>query len=89
MNTLELVNKVAKENSITLGRAEMIISIVMEKILDKIKDEKFVDVPDFGNFELLKKSTSPSIGVTKESIFISKNYVNFKPDKSFLEKINT
>lgn len=89
MNTLDLVNKVAKENSITLGRAEMIVSIVMEKLLDKIKDEKFVSVPDFGNFELVKKSTPPSFGVTKENIFISKNYVNFKPDKSFLDKINT
>lgn len=89
MNTLDLVNKVAKENSITLGRAEMIVSIVMEKLLDKIKNEKIVNVPGFGDFELVKKSTPPSFAVTKENIFISKNYVSFKPDKSFIEKINT
>jgi len=83
MNTVDLINKVAVSNNLTTGRAEMIISIITERITDKLKKDGFVALENFGEFRLEKKKTG-SAG--SESI---KNHVVFTPDKHFLSIINT
>jgi len=87
MNTIELIKKVADSNNITTGRAEMIISIIFERVTDKLKKESFVKIPEFGSFSIeSKKSATGSSG--QSSIF-ARNYVVFSPDKMFLDIVNS
>ena len=87
MNTVDLINKVAISNSLTTGRAEMIISIITENITDKLKKDGSVTVENFGTFHTEIKKVSGSI--FSESLAGSKKYVVFTPDKHFLEAVNS
>jgi nucleoid DNA-binding protein len=85
MNTVDLINKVAVSNNLTTGRAEMIISIITERITDNLKKDGFVVLENFGEFRLEKKKAS---GTFSDSAGM-KNHVVFTPDKHFLNIINT
>lgn len=85
MNTVDLINKVAMSNNLTTGRAEMIISIITERITDRLKKDGFVAMENFGEFRLEKKKTV-NAGSGSESM---KNHVVFTPDKHFLSTINS
>jgi len=86
MNTVDLINKVAISNNLTSGRAEMIISIIMEKISDWLKKEGEVKINNFGTFKVYpKKISSPVFGDSRGEI---KNYVSFTPDEKFLDYLN-
>jgi nucleoid DNA-binding protein len=87
MNNVDLVNKVAVSNDLTTGRSEMIISIIVEKITDKLKKEGKVTINNFGEFRLETKKVGSSI--FSESLAGSKNYVLFSPDKYFLDFVNS
>ena len=87
MNTVDLINKVAISNNLTSGRAEMIISIMMEKIADKLKKGTEVSIENFGDFKVQsKKITSATFG---EASMEQKKYVVFTPKKRFLEILNS
>ena len=87
MNTVDLINKVAVANNLTAGRAEMIISIITEKINDKLKKNGSVTIENFGTFHTKTKKVSGSI--FSESLAGSKKYVVFTPDKHFLDEVNS
>ena len=52
MNTVDLINKVAQTSNLTTGRAEMIISIIAERITDTLKKEGSAVLNGFGEFHL-------------------------------------
>ena len=85
MNTIELIKKVSDTNNITTGRAEMIISIIFERITEKLKKDAEVYIPDFGKFNIMSKK--PNYG--GQSRIFTNNYVEFQPDKRFLDNINS
>lgn len=87
MNTIDLINKVAFVNNLTTGRAEMIISIITEKIADKLKKDSSAVIENFGTFHIETKKIGGSIFA--ESLAGSKNYVVFEPDKHFLDSVNS
>jgi nucleoid DNA-binding protein len=87
MNTVDLINKVAVSNNLTTGRAEMIISIITEKITDKLKKDGSVTIENFGTFHAETKKVSGSI--FPESLAGSRKYVVFTPDKHFLDIVNS
>lgn len=87
MNTIELIKKVADTNNITTGRAEMIISIIFERITEKLKKDAEVSIPDFGKFNIMSKQ--PNFGGSGQSRIFANNYVEFNPDKRFLDNINS
>ena len=85
MNTIDMINKVSEDNSITAGRAEMIISIVIERISEKLKRDGMVNIDGFGKFTVA--SIKPfKVG---DSQGLSKNHIVFEPDKLFLENLNS
>jgi nucleoid DNA-binding protein len=79
MNSLELINKLAESNNLSTGRAEMIISIIVERISEKLKTNGQIEVENFGKFVLDNTTSSSSY----------RKKIKFIPSKSFLEKINT
>jgi nucleoid DNA-binding protein len=85
MNTIDLINRVAVENNITAGRAEMIISIVIERISEKLKRDGMIDIENFGKFSIAFKK--PFKAGDNPQLF--KNHVMFEPDKTFLENLNS
>lgn len=87
MNTVDLINKVAISNNLTTGRAEMIISIITEKITDKLKKDGSVTVENFGTFHTETKKIGGSI--FNESLAGSRKHVVFTPDKHFLDAVNS
>ena len=87
MNTVDLINKVAISNNLTTGRAEMIISIITEKITDRLKKDGSVTIENFGIFHTETKKVSDMIFTG--SLAGSKQYVVFTPDKHFLDAVNS
>ncbi len=87
MNTIELIKQIANDNNITMGRAEMILSIIFERMTEKLKKEGVVDIPNFGRFEIVSKI--PGSGNFAETTVFTKNYIIFHPDNNFLEIINS
>ncbi len=87
MNTVDLINKVAISNNLTSGRAEMIISIMMEKITDKLKKEMEVSIENFGTFKVQSKRISSA--VFSEAGSEQKKYVVFTPERKFLDVLNS
>lgn len=85
MNTVDLINKISVENNITSGRAEMIISIVFERISERLKKDGKVEIEDFGVFTIASKKPF-KVG---DSPQLNRNHVVFDPSKEFLETLNT
>lgn len=84
MNTIDLINRVAAENGLTAGRAEMIISIVVERISEKLKREGAVSIDNFGTFNV----TSVKPFKVGDNPHLYKNHIVFEPDKVFLDTLN-
>lgn len=90
MTTIDLINKLAVEHNITTGRAEMIISILVERLLEKLKKDGEVAIMNFGTFSIRKKEPdSASYMKLSEPIPMAKNHVTFYPDSVFLNSINS
>jgi nucleoid DNA-binding protein len=86
MNTLDLINKVAISNNLNSGRAEMIISIILEKVSDGLKKDGEVAIDNFGIFKVhLKRNSSSIFGETSNEV---RNSVTFTPDRKFLDSLN-
>ena len=89
MNTIDLINKLAIEHNITTGRAEMIINIIVERLMEKLKKEGEVILENFGTFSIQqKKAKVTSFLKLSEPIQLAKNHITFAPDRVFLERIN-
>jgi nucleoid DNA-binding protein len=89
MNTTDLINKLAEEHNITSGRAEMIINIIVERLIEKLKKEGEVVLENFGTFSIQqKRADGSSFLKLSEPIQLAKNLVAFTPDRVFLESIN-
>jgi nucleoid DNA-binding protein len=87
MNTVDIINRISEANKISTGRAEMIISIIVEKITDKLRKDDEANIVNFGTFSLLKKKTAAAgFGNTEGPV---RNYVRFIPEKPFLDIINS
>ncbi len=87
MNTVDIINRVSEANKISTGRAEMIISIIVEKITDKLRKDDEANIVNFGTFSLLKKkSAAVGFGDSEGPV---RNYVRFIPEKPFLDIINS
>ena len=90
MNTIDLINKIAINNNITTGRAEMILSIIVERVIEKLKKDGELTVEDFGKFRIQQKKPEVSSYLKlSEPIQLAKNVVTFEPDSVFLKKINS
>jgi len=85
MNTIDLINKIAVENNITGGRAEMIISIVFERISEKLKRDGRVEIDSFGIFSITSRKPF-KVGDNPQ---LYRNHIVFEPDRMFLETLNT
>lgn len=86
MNTLDIINKIATSNGLTTGRAEMIVSIVFEKISERLKKDGDVTINDFGRFSVEEKKNTTQFN---DSSRISKKYIVFTPESNFLTGINS
>ena len=90
MTTIDLINKLAVEHDITTGRAEMIVSILVERLVEKLKKDGEVKITNFGTFSIRRKEpVSSSYMKLNEPIPMVKNHVTFFPDKIFLDHINS
>lgn len=87
MNSIDLINKIATKHNITTGRAEMIISIIVERIIEKLKKDRDITITNFGDFSIKKKSGQASHMKFDEPA--DTNQIMFEPDKHFLETINS
>lgn len=87
MNTIEILTKVAEANKISTGRAEMILSIILEKVTEKLRKDGELSIEDFGTFKVhCKNITAPGFGAQK---IHTRNFVLFTPDKPFKDIINS
>jgi nucleoid DNA-binding protein len=90
MNTIDLINKLAVNHNITTGRAEMIVSILVERLVEKLKKDGELVISNFGTFSIKRKEPgSESYMKLNEPIPMVKNHVTFFPDRTFLENINS
>lgn len=90
MNTIDLINKLAVNHNITTGRAEMIVSILVERLVEKLKKDGEIMIYNFGTFSIKRKDPeSSSYMKLNEPIPMVKNHVTFFPDKVFLDNINS
>ncbi len=90
MNTIDLINKLAVNHNITTGRAEMIVSILVERMVENLKKDGEIMITNFGTFSIRRKQpSSNSYMKLNEPIPMVKNHVTFIPDKVFLENINS
>jgi nucleoid DNA-binding protein len=88
MNTVDLINKLSVKHNITTGRAEMIISIVVERMTEKLRKDGQVMIYNFGSFAVEAKKHSDTLSGKTQDFNAPKNYVQFNPDKKFLDAIN-
>jgi nucleoid DNA-binding protein len=90
MTTIDLINKLAVKHGITTGRAEMILSILVERIVEKVKKDGEITISNFGKFSISRKQPDISNYMKlSEPIQLARNVITFDPDRIFLEKINS
>lgn len=90
MNTIDLINKLAVNHNITTGRAEMIVSILIERLVEKLKKDGEIKIANFGTFSIRRKEPGSDLYMKRnEPIPMARNHVTFFPDKIFLENINS
>ena len=85
MNTVELIKKISESNNMTYGRSEMILSIIFERLTEKLKKEGEITINNFGSFSVESKLPDNS---TETNIFV-RNQIKFNPDKFFLDIVNS
>ena len=88
MNTVDLINKVARENDLTLGRAEMIYNIIIERIIDNLRTGNSVLIPGFGEFNIISADQRPGIQIYDKPSS-GKYFINFKPEPVFNQILNS
>jgi nucleoid DNA-binding protein len=89
MNTIDLINKLAVSHNITTGRAEMIISITVERLIEKLKKDGETKVENFGTFRIMRKKSEQNYMKMDEPVQLAKNVLAFEPDPAFIEGLNS
>jgi DNA-binding protein len=89
MNTLDLISNIAQKNDLTLGRAEMILSIIIERIMEKIKVGDSVNIPGFGTFKVVSQASDSTYSYLNKAASSRRFYISFVPDAKFLDIINS
>ena len=89
MNTVDIINKVSVKHNISSGRAEMILSIIIERMAEKLRKEGQVLILNFGSFAVEQKKVADAVTVKTSDFNLPRNYVLFNPDRKFLDTINT
>jgi len=93
MNTSELIEKIAADNSLTKTAAKAVVDGVLKAIADATVAAEEVNFPGFGKFKVKVKESSaregrnPSTGATVQ-IAASKK-VAFQPAKALKDRINS
>lgn len=85
MTITDIVNNLAAEHNLTTGRAEMIVSIIVERMSERLKNEGRVRIDGFGEFKVVRNT--PTFMIMSDQL-ISKNRIKFEPAKEFLEFVN-
>ncbi|MCX7878791.1 MAG: HU family DNA-binding protein [Ignavibacteria bacterium] len=75
MNSIDLISRISNTHNLSVGRTEMIFSIIVEKIIDRLKKDGKLIINNFGEFRVEK-----SEGV---------NRIKFYPSQNFLDRINS
>jgi len=91
MNTSELIEKIAADNSLTKTAAKAVVDGVLKAIADATVAAEEVNFPGFGKFKVKESSAregrNPSTGATVQ-IAASKK-VAFQPAKALKDRINS
>ena len=90
MNTSELIEKIAADNSLTKTAAKAVVDGVLKAIADAAVAGEEVNFPGFGKFKVkespAREGRNPSTGATVQ-IAASKK-VSFQPAKALKDRIN-
>ncbi len=90
MNTSELIEKIAADNSLTKTAAKTVVDSVLKAIADAAVAGEEVNFPGFGKFKVkespAREGRNPSTGATVQ-IAASKK-VSFAPAKALKDRIN-
>ena len=90
MNTSELIEKIAADNSLTKTAAKTVVDGVLKAIADAAVAGEEVNFPGFGKFKVkespAREGRNPSTGATVQ-IAASKK-VSFQPAKALKDRIN-
>lgn len=90
MNTSELIEKIAADNSLTKVAAKTMVDGVLKAIADAAVAGEEVNFPGFGKFKVkespAREGRNPSTGATVQ-IAASKK-VSFQPAKALKDRIN-
>lgn len=90
MNSIDLINKISVKHSITTGRAEMILSIIVERLIEKLKKDGEISITNFGRFAI--KRIKPDVSTymkLDQPIQLERNHITFEPDRVFFDNINS
>ena len=90
MNTSELIEKIAADNSLTKTAAKTVVDGVLKAITEAAAAGDEVNFPGFGKFKVkesaAREGRNPSTGATVQ-IAASKK-VSFQPAKALKDRIN-
>lgn len=90
MNTADLIEKIATDNSLTKTAAKAIVDGVLKAIVDAAVANEEVNFPGFGKFKTkespAREGRNPSTGATVQ-IAASKK-VSFQPAKALKDRLN-
>ena len=90
MNTSELIEKIAADNSLTKTAAKTVVDGVLKAIADAAVAGEEVNFPGFGKIKVkespAREGRNPSTGATVQ-IAASKK-VSFQPAKALKDRIN-
>ncbi len=87
MDKIDIIKRIADSHFLPESRSEMIINIIIEKIIDRLKREGEIKIEKFGTFSVKAQSKYPTS--FSETTIFAKKEVTFAPDYNYLETINT
>ncbi len=91
MTKAQLVEEVARNTELTKKDAEVIVSTVLESIVDSLKDGDRIELRGFGSFRIRQRGSrigrNPKTGARVD--VPSKKIPYFKPGKELKELLNS
>ncbi len=91
MTKAHLVEEVARSADLTKKEAEIIVSTVLESIVDSLKDGDKIELRGFGSFRIRERGSrigrNPKTGAPVD--VPSKKIPYFKPGKELKERLNS
>lgn len=91
MTKAHLVEEVARSTDLTKKDAEVIVSTVLESIVDSLKDGDKIELRGFGSFRIRERGSrvgrNPKTGARVD--VPSKKIPYFKPGKELKERLNS